>query len=138
MLAAEAHRGQVYPSPEREAYICHPLRVMLSVESESQRIVAVLHDVVEDSPVTLDVLRQRWYAPDVVSAVDCLTRRPDETYDDYIERVATNKTACHVKLADLADNLANNRRLPPSPETRARIHRYLRARARIKVALRAS
>ena len=137
ILAAEAHRGQVYPSPEGEPYICHPLRVMLAVEPESQRIVAVLHDVVEDSPITLDGLRQRRYAPDVVSAVDCLTRRPDETYDDYIERVATNEAACRVKLADLGDNLANNRRIPPSPETRARIRRYLRARARIEAALQA-
>ena len=135
-LAADAHRGQVYPSPEGEPYICHPLRVMLALTSESDRLAAVLHDVIEDTPLTLHDLRSLGYAPEVIRAVDCLTHRPDEPYDAYIERVTTNEVACRVKLADLADNLANNRRLPDTPETRARIRCYLRAWARIEAALR--
>ena len=135
VLAAGAHRGQTYPSPEREPYVCHPLRAMLAVRSETERIAAVLHDVIEESPTTLDDLRRRGYGPEVVNAVDCLTRRTDETYDAYVERIVIDVVACRVKLADLADNLANNRRSPPTPETEARIQRYLRARARIEAAL---
>ena len=135
ILAAEAHRGQTYPSPEREPYVCHPLRAMLAVRSETERIAAVLHDVIEESPITLEDLCRRGYGAEVVTAVDCLTRRSDETYDAYVERVATDMVACRVKLADLADNLANNRRSPRTPETEARIQRYLRARARIEAAL---
>lgn len=133
-LAADAHRGQVYPSPEGEPYICHPLRVMLAVSGDSERLVAILHDVVEDTSMTLDDLRSLGYAAAVIQAVDCLTHRPGETYDAYIERVATDQVACRVKLADLADNLANNRRLPDTSETGARIRRYLRAQARLEAA----
>jgi (p)ppGpp synthase/HD superfamily hydrolase len=136
VLAVDAHRGQMYPSPEGEPYICHPLRVMLAQTGERERLAAVLHDVIEDSPLTLDDLRRRGYPPEVVKAIDCLTHRPGETYAAYIERVTTDEVACRVKLADLADNLANNRRLPDTPETRARIRRYLQAQARIEVVLR--
>ncbi len=135
ILAADSHRGQVYPSPKPEPYICHPLRVMSAMRSDRDRLVAVLHDVVEDTSVTLESLERAGYAPDVLSAIGCLTRRPDENYETYIERVAANEIACRVKLADLADNLANNRRLQETAETRARIGRYLSARARIEAAL---
>jgi len=75
-LALEAHRGQT--RPDGTPYVLHPLRVMLALEDEGDRIAAVLHDVVEDSPVTLEELRQRGYAADVVEAVDRLTRREGE------------------------------------------------------------
>ena len=135
VLATEAHRGKTYPSPEREPYVCHPLRVVLAGRATTERLAAVLHDLVEDTAVTLDDLRARGYAPDVVHAVDCLTRRADETYEHYVERVITDEVACRVKLADLADNLANNLRCPPTPEILARIERYLKARANIERAL---
>ena len=135
VLATEAHRGQTYPSPEREPYVCHPLRVMLAVRTDVERLAAVLHDVIEDTAVTLDDLRARAYRLDVVNAVDCLTHRPNESHDAYLDRVVTNEVACRVKLADLADNLANNLRHPPTPRTLARIERYLKARTRIEAAL---
>jgi (p)ppGpp synthase/HD superfamily hydrolase len=130
-LAARAHRGQRYPSPEQEPYIFHPLRVMLSVGKPADRIVAVLHDVVEDTDFELRDLVEAGYRPEVVAAVDSLTHRDNESYDEYIGRVATNEVARRVKLADLRDNLANNRRLRTSPDNAERIARYERALERL-------
>lgn len=126
-VALEAHRGQLYPAPVPEPFILHPLRVMLGVRSESARIVAVLHDVVEDSPITLHDLSRKGFDAWVVDAVDCISQREGETYADYISRVVTNRIAREVKLADVADNLTNNRALPPEPDNLARIARYQEA-----------
>lgn len=134
ILAAHAHRGQAYPSPEGEPYILHPLRVMLQLEAASERIVAVLHDIVEDTPYTLASLREAGYRDDILDAIDHLTHRENETYAAYIERVAQNSIARRVKLADLSENLANNLRLnalSPNAEISERITRYERARQRL-------
>jgi (p)ppGpp synthase/HD superfamily hydrolase len=126
-LAIEAHRGQVYPSPNPEPFILHPLRVMLSVPSGIAQIVAVLHDVVEDTDVTLSSLEEMGFGRPILEAVDCLSHRPGEAYEDYIRRLAANPIARQVKLSDLRDNLTNNRALPPNRENLARIARYERA-----------
>lgn len=123
-VAVEAHRGQVYPAREPEPFILHPLRVMLAVTPGTAQIVALLHDVVEDSLLTLGDLADKGFDGSVLNAVDCLSRRPGEPYGDYIERVATDHLAREVKLSDLADNLANNLALPATPDNRARIARY--------------
>ena len=130
-LAAAAHRGQVYPSPTGEPYILHPLRVMLRMATATERIVALLHDVVEDTPTTLADLRRLGYAEAVAAALDRLTRRDGEAYEAYIVRLAGDPLARRVKLADLADNLANNRRLAPTAAVRERLAQYQRARARL-------
>lgn len=127
MLAAYVHRGQIYPSPDGEPYILHPLRVMLRLESEVERIVAVLHDILEDTSYPLADLREAGFQDDVLAALEHLTRRDDEAYDAYIDRVAEHPLARRVKLADIAENLANNRRLHallPDPQTQERIERY--------------
>jgi (p)ppGpp synthase/HD superfamily hydrolase len=131
-VAADAHMGQTYPSPEREPYILHPLRVMFAVGmSEPARVAAVLHDVVEDTDMTLADLGELGFALDVLHAVDCLTHQPGVSYEEYIDRVATDPTAVAVKLADLADNLANNRRLPLTDEVTKRMARYTAAQQRL-------
>lgn len=86
-------------------YILHPLRVMCSLgkASEEQQIIAVLHDVVEDSSWTLEDLA-REFSAEVVLAIDCLTRRKGESYENYIRRVSSNNLAVRVKLEDLRDN----------------------------------
>lgn len=123
-MALEAHRGQWYPAPEPEPFILHPLRVMLGVSTASARVVALLHDVVEDTSLTLEDLVQRGFERSVVDAVDCLSHRTDELYVDYIRRVEPNPIAREVKLADLRDNLANNRALRPTPDNLDRIAQY--------------
>jgi (p)ppGpp synthase/HD superfamily hydrolase len=125
--AFDAHAGQKYPSPEPEPYILHPLRVMCAVEGAHARMAAVLHDVVEDTQVTLVDLQNAGYPSRVIHAVDCLTRREGETYAAYIERVATDPMATTVKVADLRDNLRNNKRLPPRLDVRERIQLYEQA-----------
>ncbi len=131
-VALEAHRGRLYPSPNPEAFILHPLRVMLGVTSKAAQIVAILHDVVEDSDLTLRDLKEGGFDALIVDAVDHLTRREGEDYGDYIGRVASDPLAREVKLSDLADNLANNRALPGTPDNLARIARYERAETTLR------
>jgi (p)ppGpp synthase/HD superfamily hydrolase len=123
-IAVDAHSGQVYPSPEPEPYVLHPLRVMAAVDGERARVAAVLHDLVEDSDVTFDQLEREGIPPDVLRTLDCLTRREGEEYSTYIGRVATDATAIRVKLADLEDNLRNNQAHERTPEVINRIRRY--------------
>ncbi len=95
-------------SPPRQAgkpYILHPIRVMLRMNSDLDRTVAILHDVIEDTPVTLESLRQQGYPQGVIEALECLTRRDGESYDRYLDRVETNPIAQRVKMADLEDNM---------------------------------
>ena len=131
-LAVRSHHGQRYPSPEAEPYILHPLRVMLGVSGVRAQAVGVLHDVLEDTAVTAEELREANLSSDVVDAVTALTRRSGQTYEQYIEQVAGNAIARPVKLADLADNLANNKRLTRRPDVVARIERYERAIRRLR------
>lgn len=94
-----------------EPYILHPLRVMLTFESEDYRVAAVLHDVVEDTGVTLEGLR--WLPENIWDAVDALTRRGagdvGEHYFDYIRRCRENTIGRMVKIADIEDNLIPER-----------------------------
>ena len=133
-IAVRAHAGQLYPARdgERGPYVLHLFRVMLAVEGWEARSAAVLHDVIEDTPVTATQLREQGIPPQVVDAVVALTRREEDSYEAYIEALAPNDLARQVKLADLADNLATNLALPPSPENTARIARYEAALKRLK------
>src|SRR5690242_9612910 len=90
-LAVEAHAGQTERSGQ--PYIVHPLRVMFRVESELERIVAVLHDVVEDTGRTFEDLRRLGYSEEIIQALDCVTKREGEPYDQFIERAAPNPIA---------------------------------------------
>lgn len=100
-IAARAHAGQ--RDKGGEPYILHPLRVMFSMESETERICAVLHDVIEDADITLDYLRQEGFTEQVLNVLSLLTRREEESYDDFISRILVDATTSRVKLADLQD-----------------------------------
>jgi (p)ppGpp synthase/HD superfamily hydrolase len=106
-LAITAHHGQV--DKAGVPYIAHPLRVMNQMDSDTERIVAVLHDAVEDSSLTLGDLGRLGYSAEIIEAIDCLTRREGETYRQYIERLKQNPVAHKVKIADLQDNMAEGR-----------------------------
>jgi len=136
-LAAHWHRGQRYPSVRGEPFILHPLRVMLQLDSDDARIVAVLHDVLEDTACSVVDLRRAGYLERVIEALDRLTRRDGEAYEPYIERIAEDTLARQVKLADLKDNLANNRRLAEvsaGRDVQERITRHELAIARLQTA----
>jgi GNAT superfamily N-acetyltransferase len=130
-IAIAAHRGQAYPSPESEPFIEHPLRVMGAVDGPLAKAAAVLHDVLEDTDVTVGALRDAGMPGEVVDAVIALTHVPALSYDAYIEHVAQNALAREVKLADLRENVANNRRLAPTPDVLERIGRYERSIERL-------
>jgi (p)ppGpp synthase/HD superfamily hydrolase len=131
-LAVEAHRGQ--RDKAGQAYILHPLRVMMRLEGETERMVAVLHDVVEDSSYTMERLRGLGYPEEVLDALDRLTRREGETYEAFIERVRPHPLARKVKLADLEDNM-DVRRLPVvTAKDAERLARYLAAWSLLKQA----
>ncbi len=102
LWATEVHRGQV--DKAGHPYILHPLRVMLRMTSDDARFVAILHDTIEDSDHTLDDLRALGYSETIIAAVDAITRRADETYEQFIQRLKPNPLARKVKLADLLDN----------------------------------
>jgi GTP pyrophosphokinase len=102
-IALDAYEGQT--DKAGETYIRHPLRVMEQVETRRQRVVAVLHDVVEDSEYDLGQIEDAFDA-EIRDAVDAMTKRDGEDYlDDFIPRVAENDIARAVKLADIEDNM---------------------------------
>ena len=102
-LAAAAHETQL--DKAGAPYILHPLRLMQKMHTNDEMIAAVLHDVVEDTEWTLDALRRDGFSPEVLAAVDSVTHRDGETYDDYLARAAANPIGRKVKLADLEDNM---------------------------------
>ncbi|MET0357152.1 MAG: GTP pyrophosphokinase [Cellvibrio sp.] len=102
-LACNAHAGQL--DKAGQPYILHPLRLMMKVSSEPAQIVAILHDVVEDTDINLQQLKSLGFAEDVIQAIDCLTKREGEEYDNFIERISKNKLATQVKIQDIQDNL---------------------------------
>ena len=101
-LAKQHHKGQT--NKAGKPYIEHPLRVMNQMKSEEEKIVAVLHDIVEDTDISLNDLKNEGFSEEAVSAVECLTKQDGENYDSYIERISFNPLAVKIKLADLEDN----------------------------------
>ena len=125
VIAAEAHAGQ--RDKAGDPYILHPLRVMLAVTAPEERIVAVLHDVVEDTSWTLDALRAEGFSNEVVAAVDAMTRRDGEDYFEFVRRAVAHPIARPVKIADLRDNMDRARIAAPAARDDARIDRYREA-----------
>ncbi|MDA7949798.1 MAG: GTP pyrophosphokinase, partial [Hyphomicrobiaceae bacterium] len=122
MLAARSHSGQV--DKGGKPYVLHPLRLMMQFEREEEMIVAVLHDVMEDSDVSYSDLLRAGFSVDVAEAVRCLTRGDSESYQDYVRRVAQNEIAARVKIADLRDNLNLSRIDEVDESDLARIKKY--------------
>ena len=124
-LAKQHHEGQT--DKAGKPYIEHPLRVMNQVESEEEKIVAVLHDIVEDTDISLDDLRSEGFSEEVVSAVECLTKQDGENYDSYIERISFNPLAVKIKLADLEDNRDLTRLPEVTDKDLERVEKYDKA-----------
>jgi (p)ppGpp synthase/HD superfamily hydrolase len=125
VIAAEAHAEQV--DKAGAPYILHPLRLMLQMDKTEDRIVAVLHDVVEDTDWTLEGLRGEGFSKVVIDAIDSVTWRQYEDYEDFIQRAAQNPIGCRVKLADLRDNCDLERIANPSETDFKRVAKYRQA-----------
>ena len=129
-LAVQAHRGQ--KDRYGNLYILHPLRMMMKMDTEMEQIVAVLHDVVEKSDLTLDDLRQEGFPEEIVDAVDHLTKRPGEDYSFHIERSRKNPLSLKVKIADLEDNMDPKRIIDFSEEDKKRLERFHKTWSELK------
>lgn len=114
LIATKAHYGQI--DKHGEPYILHPLTVMQNVESESEKIVAVLHDVIEDTDVTLDDLEKEGFSNEVLEALNCITKKNGEDYIEYLARVKNNPLALKVKFADIKHNSCPQRLSKLDPE----------------------
>lgn len=124
-IASQAHKGQ--RDKAGLDYILHPVRVSNHCTSPVAKIVALLHDTIEDTNVTPDYLRQQGFPEVIVEAVLTLTHSKEQPYEDYVKLLATNPVCREVKLADLEDNM-DVRRLPQLTDTDvARLRKYLRA-----------
>ncbi len=135
-IAAEAHAGQ--KQKNGEPYILHPLRVMMRVHTEDEKIVAILHDVLEDTPWNAEQLKARGFPPHILHALDCVTKRHGERYEDFVTRSASDPIAIRVKLADLEDNLDVPRLPELTEKDHTRLNKYLAAHHRLTAQLQAS
>jgi len=124
-IAVRAHKGQ--KDKAGHDYILHPIRVSERCDDPRAKIVALLHDTIEDTNVTADYLREEGFTEEIVEAVLAVTRREGEEYDDYVRRAAQNELGRMVKRADLEDNM-DIRRLPELTDRDVeRLRKYLRA-----------
>lgn len=123
-FAAKAHEGQV--DKAGVAYIEHPAAVASMLSGETEKVVAYLHDVVEDTGVSLDTIRHE-FGDEVAEAVDKLTRRAGVPYMDYIKALKDNKLARVVKMADLRHNMDLTRLLTVSDVDLKRVQKYAEA-----------
>lgn len=122
--ATEWHNGVV--DKAGKPYILHPLRVMLKMDTEEEQVVALLHDVVEDTSCTLLQIGAE-FGEAVAEAVDAISRRTNETYFAYIYRVKENSVARKVKIADIFDNMSPDRVYQPEELQRSNNIRYEKA-----------
>ena len=106
-IAVLAHKGAT--DKAGFPYILHPLRLMFAVDDTEAKIVAVLHDVVEDSKPPhrwgMEELKAEGFSTGVLEALDCVTARHDEAYEVFIDRILPNPIARRVKIADILDNM---------------------------------
>jgi (p)ppGpp synthase/HD superfamily hydrolase len=128
-LAVKHHMGQ--SDKAGKPYILHPLRVMMSVDKDDEKIVAVMHDIVEDTDITLDDLRNEGFSKQVISAIDCVTKRDREDYDSFIERISRNPLAIQVKLADINDNMDLSRLSNVTEKDLERVEKYKKAKEQL-------
>ena len=106
IIAYEAHKNQVDKSGV--PYIYHPIHVAEQMDTENECIIALLHDVVEDTNVTFKQLEEV-FSKEIIDILKLLTREENIEYDEYIKRIKNNSIACKVKIADLTHNLDKTR-----------------------------
>lgn len=124
-IAVTAHKGQT--RKDGSPYVLHPLRLMMSVSTTAEKIVAVLHDVVEDSEMSSQQLKHEGFSEEILDALALVTHDPEQSYDEYISKIKNNSIARAVKLADLEDN-SNVHEIPQlTPSDLTRLEKYHRA-----------
>ena len=125
-IAVEAHTG----ANDRggKPYILHPIGVMMRCETEDEKIVAILHDVVEDTEWTFEALRKEGFSETIIEALETVTKHSeDEDYDEFVQRSLKNEIGRKVKIADLRENLDVTRIGELNEKDIERINKYKRA-----------
>ncbi len=125
LLATSAHSGQV--DRGGAPYILHPERVASKCSNTDEKIVAYLHDVIEDTNVTTDELLSHGFPEGIIEAILSVTRKKEENYEDFIKRCGANKIGRQVKIHDLEDNMDTTRLISLSQEDIKRIEKYKKA-----------
>lgn len=126
-LCFKAHEGQVDKSGL--PYVHHPLHLAEQMDDEEGTIVALLHDVVEDTDYTIKDLKGMGFGDAVVEAIDIMTHRPEVPYMDYVKEIAKNSIARKVKLADLNHNCDLTRlNHEPTSKDLERVEKYKKAK----------
>lgn len=121
-IAKRAHKGQV--DKAGAPYILHPETVASFVTKDDEKIVAYLHDVIEDTPCQLRDLENAGFSSEIIKAVDLLTRKTGQSYKQYLKLVKTNELARVVKLADLKHNSDLSRRTHVTENDIKRLTKY--------------
>lgn len=124
-IAKKAHLGQI--DKAGEDYIKHPEKVASFVNSDEEKAVAYLHDVIEDTELTLEDLREYGFSEEVLKAVDVITKKKGQDYQTYLNTVKENKLARVVKLADLRHNSDLTRLINITEKDRERKEKYQKA-----------
>lgn len=120
-IAQKAHAGQV--DKAGKDYILHPMTVASYMDTDTEKAIAYLHDVLEDTDVTVDALR-KIFPNEIVDTLITLTHRKDESYFECIQRISTSKLAKKVKVADLLHNLDITRIKEPTKQDCERLEKY--------------
>lgn len=128
-IAVKAHAGQKDKSGE--PYIFHPIRVMERCSNPKAKIVALLHDTVEDTDVTFDELKTAGFPEDILATLRLVTHEKGVSYDDYIEALMHDPIAVEVKIADLEDNSDIRRLKEIKDRDVERLQKYLRTHRRL-------
>lgn len=123
-IAQKAHAGQV--DKAGKDYILHPMTVASYMDTDTEKAIAYLHDVLEDTDVTVDALREI-FPNEIVDTLITLTHRKDESYFEYIQKVSKSKLAKKVKVADLLHNLDITRIKEPTKQDYERLEKYKKA-----------
>lgn len=124
-IATEAHKGQKDKSGS--PYILHLIRVMQNGATLQEQIAGVLHDLIEDTNWTYEMLENNGFPTEVIEAIRCVTKIDGEGYNDFIQRISKNKLAIKVKLNDLEDNMDIKRLKEITTKDAERLTKYLRA-----------
>ncbi|MCK2000318.1 GTP pyrophosphokinase [[Brevibacterium] frigoritolerans] len=123
-IAKKYHQGQV--DKGGNPYIDHPMAVMDRLETIEEKIVGVLHDIVEDTVLTLEDLLELGFPEFIVEAIDSVTRRDDETRGEFIKRAKQNAIGRKVKIADILDNMNLDRIPNKTIEDEKRVIKYVK------------
>ena len=124
-VAINAHGKQL--DRNGQPYIGHCFRVMAAGQTLEEKIVGVLHDVLEDTPLSIINLSSEGFCEEIIDAVHTLSKLENEDYDHYIRRVMRNDLAIRVKLNDLTDNMDLRRLKEINDDDLKRMHKYLKA-----------